>query len=294
MKLSLRKRSAALPLLLCSLSIAPLAVHAQNDGVNGPPNVLLIQREFLKPGKGGMLHEATEGAFIRALDAKDAPIHYFALNSMTGPDRALFFSGYVSFAAMEAEHKEVAKITGLEAALDRANVADGDLLASTDASIWTLEPELSNSSNLAGARFMEISQYVIKPGHRKQWEDIVKIVKDTYAKEDPSAHWTMFSEAFGAGPGDVYLVVWPEKSMADIDAHFANDKAFGEALGAENRKKLSELESDAIETEMTNLFSFNPAMSHPPEEWVKAEPDFWKHKPMAPAKKPAPAAKPAQ
>ena len=123
------KRSTALPLLLCSLSIAPLALHAQNDGVNGPPNVLLIQREFLKPGKGGMLHEATEGAFIRELDAKNAPIHYFALNSMTGPDRALFFSGYVSFAAMEAEHKEVAKITGLGAALDRANVADGDLLA---------------------------------------------------------------------------------------------------------------------------------------------------------------------
>jgi hypothetical protein len=287
------KRSTALPLLLCTLSIAPLALHAQNDGINGPPNVLLIQREFLKPGKGGMLHEATEGAFIRELDAKSAPIHYFAINSITGPNRALFFSGYVNFAAMEAEHKEVAKIAGLGAALDRANVADGDLLASTDASIWTLEPEQSNSSDLVGARYMEISQYVVKPGHRKQWEDIVKIIKDTYAKEDPSARWTIFSEAFGAGPGDVYLVVWPLKSLAQVDADFAKDKAFGEALGAENRKKLSELESDSIETEMTNLFSFNPAMSRPPEAWVKAEPDFWKHKP-APVKKPAPAAKPAQ
>ena len=287
------KRSTALPLLLCTLSIAPLALHAQNDGINGPPNVLLIQREFLKPGKCGMLHEATEGAFIRELDAKSAPIHYFAINSITGPDRALFFSGYVNFAAMEAEHKEVAKIAGLGAALDRANVADGDLLASTDASIWTLEPEQSNSSDLKGARYMEISQYVVKPGHRKQWEDIVKIIKDTYAKEDPSARWTIFSEAFGAGPGDVYLVVWPLKSLAQVDADFAKDKAFGEALGAENRKKLSELESDSIETEMTNLFSFNPAMSRPPEAWVKAEPDFWKHKP-APVKKPAPAAKPAQ
>jgi hypothetical protein len=287
------KRSTALPLLLCTLSIAPLALHAQNDGINGPPNVLLIQREFLKPGKGGMLHEGTEGAFIRELDAKSAPIHYFAINSITGPDRALFFSGYVNFAAMEAEHKEVAKIAGLGAALDRANVADGDLLASTDASIWTLEPEQSNSSDLVGARYMEISQYVVKPGHRKQWEDIVKIIKDTYAKEDPSARWTIFSEAFGAGPGDVYLVVWPLKSLAQVDADFAKDKAFGEALGAENRKKLSELESDSIETEMTNLFSFNPAMSRPPEAWVKAEPDFWKHKP-APVKKPAPAAKPAQ
>ena len=56
-------------------------------------------------------------------------------------------------------------------------------------------------------------------------------------------------------------------------------------------KKLAELETQALESRQSNLFSFNPRMSYPPERWVKADPDFWKPKPAAIKKapeKPAP------
>jgi len=43
-------------------------------------------------------------------------------------------------------------------------------------------------------------------------------------------------------------------------------------------KKLHELEADSLESSMGNLFSFDPAMSYPPDEWVKADPGFWKVK----------------
>ena len=54
-------------------------------------------------------------------------------------------------------------------------------------------------------------------------------------------------------------------------------------------KKLGELSAAAIESSQTNLFSFNPRMSYPSEEWVKADPEFWKSKSTAPmaSKKPA-------
>jgi len=46
------------------------------------------------------------------------------------------------------------------------------------------------------------------------------------------------------------------------------------------------LETQAVESRQSNLFSFNPRMSYPPERWVKADPDFWKPKatPAAPKK----------
>jgi hypothetical protein len=72
------------------------------------------------------------------------------------------------------------------------------------------------------------------------------------------------------------------------------DKQFVEAMGEDGMKKLGELESSAVEFHQTNLFHFNPAMSYPRDEWVKADPDFWKPKPAAkvPAKtKEEPAAK---
>lgn len=284
-------KTVAVPMLLCTLG-SPIPMLAQNDGTNGPPKVLFIAREVVKPGKAGALHEKTEGAFISALNANKAPMHYLGLNSITGPDRALFLSGYSSFAAMEEEHKAIGKIQGLEATLDRANVADGDLLLSTDESIWTRSDDLSyNSSGLTGDRLMEISEYNVKPGHDREWNELVKLVIDGYKKGVPSASWTVFEKAYGNG-GNTYLVFVPLKSMADIDHNFASDKDFIAALGKDGLKKLDELEASCIESHSANLFAFNPKISRVPDAWINAEPDYWKPKVAAPVKKAD--AKPAQ
>jgi hypothetical protein len=87
------------------------------------------------------------------------------------------------------------------------------------------------------------------------------------------------------GQEDVtYLVIIPMKSAAEIDKSMEQDKQFAEAMGEDGMKKLSELESSAVEFTQSNLFQFSPAMSYPPDAWVKADPDFWKPKAAAPAK----------
>ena len=291
MKLSCLKKTVVLAPCLLLFAAVPLMIAAQDDGTDGPPKVLYVVREMTKPGKGGVLHEKTESAFVNTLTAAKAPMHYLALTSITGPDRALFLSGYPNFAAMEEEHKAMGKIPGLEAKLDSAGVADGDLLASTDESTWVRRDDQSyNSGNLMGARLMEISKYVVKPGHMKEWDELVKMVLDGYKKGVPSSKWTMFEEAYGSD-GASFLVIVPLKSMEEIDHHFAHDKDFMDAVGKDGMKKLDELEASCVESEMTNLFAISPKMSAPPDSWVKAEPDYWKPKP-APVKKPE--AKPAQ
>jgi hypothetical protein len=65
-------------------------------------------------------------------------------------------------------------------------------------------------------------------------------------------------------------------------------------MGEEGMRKLNELMAGAVETSQSNLFAFNPKMSYPSDDWVKADPDFWKPKggSAAPAaKKPAAKAK---
>jgi hypothetical protein len=91
----------AMPLLLCLMAVAPPAVRAQDGGLS--PH-LLIKREFLKPDRGGTIHEQTEeAAYLGAAKAGKPPFHYFSVTSMNGQDRVLFISGYPSFAALEAE-----------------------------------------------------------------------------------------------------------------------------------------------------------------------------------------------
>src|ERR1700722_7353683 len=82
--------------LICSLFFVAgartVALRAQDDGVNGPPKVLVIQREFTKPGKGGALHERTGAPYIPAMASAGAKPRYLAMVSLSGQSRALFFS----------------------------------------------------------------------------------------------------------------------------------------------------------------------------------------------------------
>src|SRR6202011_6409152 len=68
-----------------------------------PPKVLVIGREYTKPGKSGAAHEKTESAFVQAMKRAKWPTHYLAVESVSGKSRALFLTGYDSFDAWEKD-----------------------------------------------------------------------------------------------------------------------------------------------------------------------------------------------
>lgn len=280
MKLSFRGPFAACPLLLSVFVSAPLALSAQENGILPSPKFLVIDREFVKPGRDGAAHQATEGAFVRAMAASKTPAsHYYAAVALSGPSRALFMYSYPSIAAIEAEHKAIDADPVLSAALDRATQADGDLLSATDSSTWAQRPDQSlNQGFRVGSHYVEISQFIVRPGHRKEWDELVKLVMAGYKKGVPDAHWGMYEEVYGS-PGSDFLVITTVKSAADLDNEFASGKKFEEAMGEDGLKKLEALEASCVEKRMTNLFWIDPKMSNPSEAMTKADPDFWKVQP---------------
>jgi len=259
-----------------------------------PPKVLQVIREFVKPGKGGAAHEKGESAFVQAFARAKWPTHYFAATAVTGRSRALFFVGYDSFEAWEKDSLATQKNAALSTALDRASANDGDLLSDTDTSVLTFNEEqsLRAAVDIAHMRYFEISLYRVRPGHRGEWNDLVKLVRAAYEKL-PDVHWAMYQAMFGQ-EDLTYVVFIPRKSATEIDHDMMNEKQFVDAMGEEGMKKLAELESAAVEFTQTNLFQFSPAMSYPRDEWVKADPEFWKAHAPKPAKteEAKPAAKP--
>jgi hypothetical protein len=255
-----------------------------------PPKVLVIQRELLKPGRAGSVHEKSESAFVRAMAAAKWPTHYFAVESMSGPSRALFLIAYPSFAAWEKDNMAQQKNATLSAAMDRAALADGDLLNSYDQNVFILREEMSLRANadIPHSRYFEITVLHVRAGHQREWEELAKIYKEGYEKI-PDAKWAVFESAYGADNGGMFAVFNPMKSLAEVDQEYADQKKFMEALGEEKMKKLEELAAACIESAQSNLFRFNPKMSYPMDEWIKADPDFWKPKAIAaaPAKKAA-------
>ncbi len=277
MKLPFRNKPSTLPLLLMMAGIAPLAASAQDNGVIPTTNkVLVVMREYTKPGKDGAAHQKTEGAYHQAHKAGNGTPRYYAVTSISGQSRALFLSSYPNFAAWEAERKSVDSNASLSASLDRANEADGDLLSETDSSVWMLRDDLSlNTGFRVGSRLMEISTYEVKPGHGQEWEELVKLVIDGYKKGVPDAHWGMYEEAYGS-PGGRYAVLTTLKSATDIDTNFASGKKFEDAMGEDGMKKMRDLEASCVASYQNNLFVIDPKMSYPPDAFIKAEPDFWK------------------
>ena len=166
-------RCAAILCAVCFFGANAPSSFAQDNGTNGPPKVLVIQRELLKPGKNGAVHVKSEAAFIRALAAAKAKPRYLAMTSLSGIPRALFFSGYPSLAAWEEETKSVYKDAALSAAMDRANLADGDLLTEFNQSVWMRRDDLSFNmgirDQLESPRFTEALQKVSAAARCSPW-----------------------------------------------------------------------------------------------------------------------------
>ena len=277
---------------LCLLFIGSTVAPAQE--MQGPPKVLVIMREFLKPGKAGSTHEKSESAFVHAMTAAKWPTHYFGMDSLSGPSRSLFLVGYPSFDAWEKDNQATQKNTTLAAAFDRASLADGDLLTQYESStsVYREDMSLRSGVNIAQMRYFEISQFIVRPGHEKDWEDLVKIYVEGFGKAVPNAHWATYERMYGANTGAstgaVYIVFNPMKSLSEVDSGMGDSKKFIDSLSDSQKQRLAELSAACIESVQTNLFAFNPKESYPPEEWIKAD-GFWKPKAAAPA-----AAKPAQ
>jgi hypothetical protein len=279
-----------------SFLVGGIAVaSAQESGTVAPPKVLVLYREFLKPGKAGMSHQKTESAFVQAVTRAKWPQHYFAVDSLSGRPRSLFLFPYDSFDALEKDHMATDKNAALSAALDRAGVADGDLLSDMDSTILSYRPEqsLDADGSIAKFRYFEISLYQVRAGHRHEWDELVKLVLAAYSKV-PDSHWATYEVAYGQQPNTTYVILHALKSASEIDGDSAHEKAFVEAMGENGMKKLGELESSAVESRQTNLFAFNPALSNPPDQWIKEDPDFWKPKAMAPMMPKKAAEKPVQ
>jgi hypothetical protein len=280
-------RKLGLWLMLCLLFLTEVAVYAQQpaDAPHQPPKVLVIVREWMKPGRAGGPHEKTESAFVSAFTAAKWPTHYLAMDSQTGAPRSLFLVGFPTFEAWQTDNMNTQKNATLAAALDKASIADGENLSGIETSTFILREDMGLNSgvDIPHMRYMELSLFHVRPGHEGEWHQLVKSYQDAY-KDIPDAHWAVYQSNYGNLGDGSYLVITPMKSASEIDKGFGDSKKVMEAMGAEGMKKLGEQAAACIESSQTNLFMFNPTLSYVGDDWKKADP-FWQTKSAAPMKK---------
>ena len=283
------------PILMgLSLVLAGSCFAAAQDAAT-TPRILQITREYTKPYKGGAAHDKTESAFITAMNRAKFPAFYVGMNSMSGKARSLYMTRYSTFAEWEKDNALLAKNPTLSADVERASTADGELLEEVDSAVYILDEDLSFHSHkdLENHHFYQVFVFHVRPGHEKEWREVVKMVKEAHEKAGDGAHWGMYRLMFG-GEGGTYVALSGDPSMSVIDDSFTGRKKYLEGLGGEEGMgKLDALFGAAVDTSHSELFAVNPKQSYVSEDWIKKDAAFWKPKAAAAAKPAADDKKPA-
>ena len=284
--------------ILLGLSLAAVGASmaaAQDAASTSVPRILQITREYTKPYKGGAAHDKTESAFITAMNRAKFPAYYVGMNSMSGKARSLYMTRYSSFGEWEKDNDIQAKSAALSADVERASLADGELLEEVDSGVYTYEEELSfhPHNDIQKHHFYQVFAFHVRPGHEKEWHELVKMVKDAHEKAGDGAHWGMYSLMFG-GEGGTYVALTGDPTMSAIDDAFTGRKKYLEALGGEEgMAKADALFGAAVDTSHSELFAVNPKQSYVSADWIKEDATFWKPKAEAAPKAQTAAAKPA-
>ena len=265
-----------LSVVLCLVLSCAAVAQAQSSASasSGPPKVLQIYREEVKPGKSAA-HAVVEAGWPAAFARANWPVHYVAMTSTTGPSEAWYVTGYESFAAIEKDQQAVEKATVLNATLEQLSARDGELLSSTRSVTAVHRPDLSyrsGSVNVAEARYVRVATVRVRLGHADAFVERQKTAMAAHDKANTGVHWTVY-EVVGGMPAGTYLIFSSMKSLAEADVDVS--KAFREAMGEENFAKRMQFARDSLLFVESNIFAFSPKQSYVSKEWVAANPDFW-------------------
>ena len=250
----------------------------------GPPKVLRIGREDVKPGKG-FAHEKYEASWTQAAIKTKQASPYLGMTSLNS-NEAWWLTGYASFADLEKDSNN-ATLNAVDAQFEPG---DAEYVSNNHTVIARYREDLSfGIEPLGAAHGFTVSTVRVRPGHNAEYEEIRKTVKQAVESANvKGVHSAVFQVVAGA-PAGTFLVFSPFTSLAERDRP-------NEAMSAAMRDlgpKVADLQSKAILSSEAQIFTFNPKFSNPSPDMVAAAPDFWHPKAAMAKAAPAGDAKPA-
>jgi hypothetical protein len=285
------KKNLLFVFAVCVFVSTGLQAAAQQSAPTGPPKVLAIFREDIKPARSAA-HEKVETGYVRASQKAKWPVYYIAMTAVYGGSDAWFLTGYDSFAALQKDHENAEKNTQFTADNERMDALDAEFRTGQRAIVCVLNEELSYGTavDISQMRFFSVTTLRVRPGHDQEYTEARKLIVDAFKKANADVHSVVYSVSAGL-PNGTYLIFTPRKSLAELDPNPARGKAIEDALREDNAKKRQKLLADSVISTETSIYAFSPKMSYVPKEWARTGGEFWTPKPPPPprpaAKKPA-------
>jgi hypothetical protein len=278
-------RFAALAVAVAAFAAPSLAAQMQPEMT--PPKVLIVYFGHIAPGKAVAAERATIA--IRDLFARAKwPTYSLAVQGITGEERIVVHVGYPSFAAWEKDMAAVEHDAKLAPALEREGAAWSLQMKQTQTMVLKYVPELSYRPNVPvkGVRYLNVDVVHVRLGEGHEFSEAEKMSVAAHAKAKIDEHWAAYEVVAGA-PEGTYVFFSPQASLAQWDeAEEMHGKAYRAAFGSEDKwKKFIGMLKSSVKSVAMNANAIDPRASNVPEDWVKADPEFWAPKHVAPARR---------
>jgi hypothetical protein len=280
-------------LLLC---LAAAAAVAQNPP--GPPQVLRIVRQTIKPGAVAE-QEKIGAAVARAAARANYPVNFLALSSMTGQLETWTLESHASFASVGDAATFVESTPALKWWFAQYAAQAGASVTDVRRLMAVYRPDLSYrgdqlAQDLPKMRYMSVVVVRLLPARDADFAEAVRLVRGAYEKTGSDQPLVIYQVVSGA-PGPAYLFFSPMVSLKTMDEAPTRGRAMREALGEDAAAKMLKTSAEVTASSESFLFALNPKLSYVSKDFAGADPDFWTPKPPpapAPTQAPAPSPKP--
>jgi hypothetical protein len=288
------KKSLLMVIVLVLVSACSAVIAQTPPAMHGPPKVLYIVREDIKPGMMPA-HNKHSANFVAIFGKLQTPNHRIALVPVAGSENeVVYLTGADTFAQLEgilqATDKKMGAATGsTKSELTRLQGEAPQLHAAMRDMLAIYRPDLSFNPSvvLPQMRYFTISTVRLRPGKDSEYADYIKQVMNVArdkAKVD-NVHLAVFQVISGTA-GGTYLIFRPMKSLGELDDPVA--MRVRAAMSDNMRKDADKTVSDTVMSSESSTYWLTPEMSYVEKEFAALDPAFWNPKPEPVAAKPKP------
>ncbi|HEU0109171.1 MAG TPA: hypothetical protein VFT38_23500 [Vicinamibacteria bacterium] len=277
------------------------AVGAQSPDHSGPPPVLTITREEIKPGHMAT-HEKLNAAFVSAVSRTPSESRWLGLVPVSGDENTtIFLSAFGNFAQAETQRKadeDLLMNTAFKSEIEALDKQAGDVHAAQRTTYARYRPDLSfhpaTMEQVAQSRYFGITTVRIKYNRVPDYVEYVKAVNAAREKARLPIQLVVYQVTSGAQAG-TFVSFRPLKSLKTWDDDYAAtaeaEKAMTEAYGGEEAARKVRLQgADLVMVSDNAVYAMNPKISRPAPEFANYDLAFWA--PKAAETRTAAAAKP--
>jgi hypothetical protein len=160
-----------------------------------------------------------------------------------------------------------------------------DCIISSRTQLRVRRPDLSGKmpsdpqavNDLVGkSRVLRVLSIRVREGHEPEFEALMKDI-NAHADSNPNTQPVFVSQTIEGSRGSVYYVTFFRTSMAGFD----NNPDLKDFMGDEGMAKVEKTIAEVGAGSESTIYRFDPELSSPPDEIVRASADFWQPKPMA-------------